>query len=386
MGVIRILLAISVVIAHSTPLFGLSFVGGRYAVQCFYMVSGFYMALVLNEKYLGPGSYRVFISARLLRLFPVYLAVVLATLAGEGLLPNVFRHPLNVPVHAPEGVKQTMGNDNTVQLWEKYAHLMTPWQKAYFAATNLTTLGQESTILFAVDTKNGEWVKDWRGPEDVEAYRFLLVPQAWSIGVELMFYFVAPFLVRRKIPIVLGVMMASMAVRLVLFKYGYKDDPWNYRFFPSELFFFMVGTLAYRTYKYLEPRNAVPGWLSMAWWIATVVVIVFWMQIPLPGGVKALGLLGLVATAIPIVFMRTKRNKLDRYIGELSYPVYISHFLVVSCLTGLGWREGYVAVPVTIVVSIALYHLIDRPVDSFRHKWATRASARAKAAAAASGS
>ena len=74
MGVIRILLAISVVIAHSTPLFGLSFVGGRYAVQCFYMVSGFYMALVLNEKYLGPGSYRVFISARLLRLFPVYLA------------------------------------------------------------------------------------------------------------------------------------------------------------------------------------------------------------------------------------------------------------------------------------------------------------------------
>ena len=68
--------------------------------------------------------------------------------------------------------------------------------------------------------------------------------------------------------------------------------------------------------------------------------------------------------------MRTKRNKLDRYIGELSYPVYISHFLVVSCLTGLGWREGYVAVPVTIVVS-TLYHLIDRPVDSFRHKWAT---------------
>ena len=33
MGVIRILLAISVVIAHSTPLFGLSFVGGRTRLE-----------------------------------------------------------------------------------------------------------------------------------------------------------------------------------------------------------------------------------------------------------------------------------------------------------------------------------------------------------------
>ena len=42
MGVIRILLAISVVIAHSTPLFGLSFVGSRYADAVLPMVSGFY--------------------------------------------------------------------------------------------------------------------------------------------------------------------------------------------------------------------------------------------------------------------------------------------------------------------------------------------------------
>ena len=51
MGLIRTLLAISVVLAHSSPIFGIKLVGGQVAVQAFYMISGFYMTLVLNEKY-----------------------------------------------------------------------------------------------------------------------------------------------------------------------------------------------------------------------------------------------------------------------------------------------------------------------------------------------
>lgn len=381
MGIIRLLLAVSVVLAHSTSLFGLSFVGGRFAVQCFYMISGFYMALVLSEKYVGAGAYSVFMKSRLLRLYPVYFVVVIATFVCQYSFPTIFRPPFMVPAHpSPE---YTVATENTTQLWKEYGHLLSPLERAYFAGANLTTLGQESTVLFSVDRKTGELRTDWRGPQDIEAYRFLFVPQAWSIGVELMFYMIAPFLVRRKLPVIFAVIGASLAVRLVLAHFGYRDDPWNYRFFPSELMFFMTGTLAYRVYKYLEKKDNIPGWLTLGWWIATVVVILLWTEIPLPVGIRALGLIGLVATAIPLVFLRTKNYKWDRYIGELSYPVYISHLLVVSFLTGMGYAQGWAAILITLVVSIGLYHMVDRPVDAIRHRWVSHAKARAKAHAEA---
>ena len=52
MGTIRLLLALAVLLMmHSTPLLGIRMINGAWAVQAFYVISGFYMALVLNEKY-----------------------------------------------------------------------------------------------------------------------------------------------------------------------------------------------------------------------------------------------------------------------------------------------------------------------------------------------
>jgi len=50
MGFIRIILAIAVVIVHTEPIFGFELVRGRVAVQSFFIISGFYMAMILNEK------------------------------------------------------------------------------------------------------------------------------------------------------------------------------------------------------------------------------------------------------------------------------------------------------------------------------------------------
>ncbi len=51
MGVMRFLLALSVLILHTAPDSAFPMVGGRVAVETFFMISGFYMALILNEKY-----------------------------------------------------------------------------------------------------------------------------------------------------------------------------------------------------------------------------------------------------------------------------------------------------------------------------------------------
>ena len=36
----------------------------------------------------------------------------------------------------------------------------------------------------------------------------------------------------------------------------------------------------------------------------------------------------LFVLCLPLFFEQTKNNKFDRYIGELSYPVYISHMFI----------------------------------------------------------
>ena len=82
MGTLRILLALSVAYGHAGMFFGFPLVPGDTAVQAFYAISGFYMALVLNEKYRPDNStYLLFIGNRFARLFPAYAVVLISTLA-----------------------------------------------------------------------------------------------------------------------------------------------------------------------------------------------------------------------------------------------------------------------------------------------------------------
>ena len=62
MGLLRLLLAVSVVLVHTSGCFGLRPLGAAEAVQTFYIISGFYMAMILTEKYRGQGSYRLFLT------------------------------------------------------------------------------------------------------------------------------------------------------------------------------------------------------------------------------------------------------------------------------------------------------------------------------------
>ena len=59
MGLLRLLLALCVFCGHSRGLGGLSWLAANIAVECFFVISGFYMQLILSSKYtrhrLGPA-------------------------------------------------------------------------------------------------------------------------------------------------------------------------------------------------------------------------------------------------------------------------------------------------------------------------------------------
>ena len=74
MGLIRLLLALAVVITHCQPhnYSVLDMTAGIGSVQIFYMISGFYMSLILNRKCNWTGASRSSNHWRFaLELFPV---------------------------------------------------------------------------------------------------------------------------------------------------------------------------------------------------------------------------------------------------------------------------------------------------------------------------
>ena len=81
MGILRFLLALSVAVAHAPggKLSGFGLLNAYTAVQAFYIISGFLITMVLNER----KSYRSainFYTSRYLRLWPAYLVVALLSL------------------------------------------------------------------------------------------------------------------------------------------------------------------------------------------------------------------------------------------------------------------------------------------------------------------
>ena len=76
-----------------------------------------------------------------------------------------------------------------------------------------------------------------------------------------------------------------------------------------------------------------------------------------------------------LFFEITKSNSIDRFIGELSYPVYCTHMLVAELnQTIIGYfKLSYACLPAanvlgTILVSLVLVFFVEQKIDKIRAK------------------
>ena len=167
MGSVRTLLAIAVVFAHS---YGFIFVGGRLAVQLFYVISGFLISYILVEA----RTYRTvssFYANRFLRLFPIYWFVAISTIIAVLFASLIFNE-----THKTISTFEALGFGGKLSL----------------ALSNLLLFGQDWIMFTGVRGGDFQFVTDFR-ESDVQVWQGLLVPQAWTLGVELSFYLIAPF-------------------------------------------------------------------------------------------------------------------------------------------------------------------------------------------------
>ncbi|MYL83052.1 acyltransferase family protein [Desulfovibrio aerotolerans] len=350
MGLVRFLLAAAVVINHTGPLYGLVLTDGYMAIKVFFIISGFYMALILTEKYNGPGQTSLFFSNRFLRLFPLYWVVLLLSL-GVSL---VFKFGLHTAL--------------LLGPWQTWLGHLKPATIALLAAANITIFGQD-LLFFSSLTDAGTLALSTDALyRATPAWFFLLIPQSWTISLELVFYALAPWLVRRSTGVLVALAGASFVLRVLIYWADLPFDPWKQRFFPVECGFFLLGILAYRLYAALKPV-AIPQatlWKIVGLYLAALLGYQF-----LPGFMgKELYLYAATVLSIPFLFRLTKKMAYDRTLGELSYPIYITHWTVILMVEYACGRAHLPAIALiaTVAVSWLLNRFVADPIEGYRQR------------------
>ena len=338
---------------------GFHLTSGSISVQAFYIISGFYMALILREKYEdSPNGAWLFYSNRALRLYPLFwtfslLALLLALYKSSPALIDVFGLPL------------------TTEL--------------YFLFTNVFILFQDTTQFLHVDPDHG-FISPTLDYAQANASAYLLVPQAWSIGVEIWFYMLAPVLTRWSTRALIIIIFITLIGRIAFFSFfsDHYYGAFNYRFFPFELSLFLMGSLAYRVYKAIswstlgKPRTYLIAILPIL--LPIFLTISFRGSDPFSSeSVRWLYLIA-VATCLPALFFSTKAMSLDRWIGELSYPIYLSQFVVITAVAFTPLQNlhplfrSLTIVVFTILLSWLATIAIEQPIEKFRQARIRRAA------------
>src|SRR6266540_2951917 len=213
------------------------FVGVIVAVKLFFIISGFYMAMIFEKHY---STTDMFLVSRAVRLFPAYwLTMAFSVVAALWLkTPDV-------------------GPLLNLDFWYLVRE---PVAVFLFTLSNLTFLGIDFGSFTCIQlTPAIEFAFNWKLPCPEGQVLLVLravVPPAWTLSLEWYFYLLVPLfcgLTTRRVALVAG---CSFLLALFIAVFA-NFHPWNRALFPAELYLFLLGFLAYRL-KHLIPR-AVGG-------------------------------------------------------------------------------------------------------------------------------
>jgi peptidoglycan/LPS O-acetylase OafA/YrhL len=352
MGVLRCFLALAVLVSHNAAL-PIATMPASTAVEIFFVISGFYMSLILRTKYADRAG--AFYLNRALRLYPAYLFVILLNFAWFAAIWIYIGH------RPADGISQ-------------YEADMQLWQRAAVAFSNVTMVGQD--ILRLLHYKIGDGFLFMHAPPvDVHGNyagvaadgakwigEFQWMGQAWSLGAELWFYALAPWFIRVRSTALAVIAAFSFAIRWWMFQGD--DSYFTYFFFPTNLGFFLTGMLLDRWSNIVAlPLPAAPAAM-----IAIVPYTVLCATI-FPGAAWPHYLL---IALIPTLFLLTKNSWTDSELGNLSYPIYLCHTVIIAILVKIHLGNPYLAIVATLIVSAAIYRYIECPIDQIRQQIAKR--------------
>ena len=289
------------------------------AVKGFFVISGYLVMM----SYENSSSVREYAGKRLRRIYPAYVAVVLACAIAGALLSA-----LPLADYAGAGLLR-------------------------YLAANLVFLNFLAPALPGV----------FEGQPYTEVNGAL-----WTLKIEVMYYAFVPVLAWMLALLGRWRVIVALYVLAVLYSFVMGElyartgaGVWLQlqRQLPGQLGYFLVGVALYYLRDRLRGRWGVPVAVALATFVvitATADPIITLLLEPL-----ALGIL-VVSTAIAVPHL----GNFARF-GDLSYGIYIIHFPVVQALVanGLFAREPWAAVCASLalvaVLSALSWHAVERP-------------------------
>jgi peptidoglycan/LPS O-acetylase OafA/YrhL len=314
MGSYRFVLAILVTLSHV----GVVIAGhnsGVSAVISFYLLSGFVMTALIRDKYGDIESVGSFYLDRAMRLLPQFLLYTVLTLA------LVLVWPPTSP----------------------FVSDITTWK----VVLNIAMLPLNFFMFGGLETS-------------------ILIPQAWSLGLEAFFYLAIPWLLLYKVRV------AAFTMSVVVFMLAYigvlNTDWWGYRFLPGTLFIFLIGSLMHERKPYVN--TAI--FLCFACAAALLTLLIATPSLQRPYNFEVL--VGLIVGLPMVYFLKGfTTSKLDAHIGNLSYGMFLNHFFLIWLFEGFGMEvSNSLSIITLLICSAALsaitYRFVEKPILRLRRR------------------
>lgn len=312
LGTLRLILAIAVALSHANlRIAGLN--PGVIAVVGFYLISGYVMAGLLRRHYADPAHALAFYQDRAWRLLPQYFFY-----AGLTLLWMLFTQAQTVFLSRSPTLPDLLNN-----------LLVLPLNYYMFNASD----------------------------------QFTLIPPAWSLGAEMQFYLLAPFVLLwpwrlRSVGLIgLGVYLAALA--------GLINSDWfGYRLLPGVLLFFLLGAWLQHLHQQRQYRAALGG-VAAVLTLALLALGLLHQSGLLRQPYNFETLLGLMLGSASLHILATRpRSHWDDQAGDISYGVFLNHFFILWTLYPQGLAPaqmpGFVAL--CVVLSWVTQRFIERPL------------------------
>ena len=292
-------------IASHAEFYEFGFLGGRDAVIVFFIISGFYMALVLNTNYSDSTSNLRFYGARYSKLILPYIPILIITIA-LGFLSCSIQY--NLVEKLPE-----------IPLWFGVLAVL----------SNVSLVGQDVFWFLSFDS-GGEVVYRPIGEANHNGLSLMLNLPMFTVSIEIFFYLIAPFFLRSFRRSLCLLAIGSCLIVGMPIWIGGSELVWSYHFAPATLFFFSIGALSYRLFI-LGECYARANYMSILY-----LLVLIWASSAIFDPI----LVFLFFLAIPVLFRVSASISIDDLIGQMSYPMYASHYPILMFLKSKGVLAG----------------------------------------------
>lgn len=315
MGAWRLFLAFMVMASH---VWGDMVQGpAAYAVWGFFALSGFLMVQILRTKYVGVVGIKNYIANRAIRIYPAYFVALILGVVTL-LLAQRMGHPDLRIVNGEFALPGTWWN------WLNPLTLLDVFPRWGLPVATSNALAIEVTVYLAMPLLAGSRAAAW-----------LALAIGAFANLKLGFFEIASF-------------------------------PERYATLLPSLLAFSAGALLNHYSDRLEAiRRPV---LSVGLWIVHSLLWLWLSSWPWTYGLYVSLLLSLwvVASLFPL-----KASKLDVWLGDLSYPVYLFHTIVAGWFFLAGWLDhsfltALVIAGVTVAVSFLVVTLVEKPARRFK--------------------